>query len=203
MFNFFHIKDAKTIEPRTEILFIPEFKKLWERDETPKKQVAKNDLAIVYFLGYFNSPMLKYGDKMVSKVAEKFKGDSKWTPDKDKDIKAAIDFYQEMQNTPSLRILKSIRQGLEASDAVIAQVSKNITTIARRQDEETDDIKSLKNMEKLFSYITHLLKIQSQIPEAINSIVDLEKKVFDELSVRVRGGGSIGSREKPKRDGKN
>lgn len=180
---------------------IPEFKKLWDRDKTKEKVQAKNDLAIVYYLGYFNSPMNVYGENKLPKVAEQFKGDPKWKPEYDKDVKAALDLYREMQRTPSLRILESIRESLETSDSVISQVSQNITKIAKKQNEEQDDTKSLKNMEKLFSYINNLLKLQGQIPQSINSIIDLENKVFDELSSkRVRGGGKVGSRERPSRN---
>lgn len=201
MYSFFRERNRK-IEPTPDILMIPEFKKIWDRDKTKEKVQAKNDLAVVYYLGYFNSPMNQYGDKKLYRVAKQFKGDPKWKPEDDKDIKAALDSYREMQSTPSLRILESIRESLETSDAVIKQVSKNITKIAEKQNEEEDETKSLKNMEKLFSYINNLLKLQGQIPKSINSIIDLETKVFDELSAkRVRGGGKVGSRERPRQDG--
>jgi isopenicillin N synthase-like dioxygenase len=200
MYSFFRERNRK-IEPTPDVLMIPEFKKLWDRDKTKEKVQAKNDLAIVYYLGYFNSPMNVYGENKLPKVAEQFKGDPKWKPEYDKDVKAALDLYREMQRTPSLRILESIRESLETSDSVISQVSQNITKIAKKQNEEQDDTKSLKNMEKLFSYINNLLKLQGQIPQSINSIIDLENKVFDELSSkRVRGGGKVGSRERPSRN---
>lgn len=202
MYSFFRQKGA-SIEPIPEILLIPEFKKLWDRDKTKQKVQAKNDLAVVYYIGYFNSPYNQYGEEgKLNKVAKQLKGDPKWKPKDDKDIEAALNLYQEMQRTPSLRILKSIRESLETSDAVIKQVSNNITKIAERQNEEKDDTQSLKNMEKLFSYINSLLKLQGQIPQSINSIIDLETKVFDELSSkRIRGGGKVGSREIPNRHG--
>jgi hypothetical protein len=202
MYSFFKFKNSKDIEPHPEILMIPEFKKIWERDKTNNKVKAKNDFAIIYYGGYFNSPYNRYGDNKWNKIGERFKNDKNWRPEKDKDVKAALDAYQEMQNTPSLRILQSLRDSLETSDAVISQVSRNIRTIAQQQEEEDDNTKSLQNMEKLFKYIERLLKMQGSIPESINSLVEQEKKVFEELSQKkVRGGGTIGSREIPNRDG--
>lgn len=202
MYNFFK-RNGKEITPINEVLLIPEFKEIWERDNTESKSRALNDFAIIYFGGYFNSPMNIYGDKKWNKIAEKFKNDSGWRPKDDKKIEAALKVYEELQDTPSLRILKSIRESLETSDAVISQVSKNIRTIAKKQNEEEDDKKALQNMEKLFNYISKLLNIQGKIPESINSVVDLETKVFDELSQKkIRGGGTVGTRENPNRDGR-
>lgn len=199
MFSFFK-ENGKTIEPNPDLLTIPEFYKIWERDTTRSKVKAKNDFAIIYMGGYFDSPMNAYGRNKWKKIGEKFKNDSTWTPDKDEDIQAALKSYEEMQRTPSLRILNTIRESLETSDAVIQQVSKNIQEIALRQEEAEDDDSATKNMGKLFDYITKLLNLQGKIPQSINSIIDLEKKVYEEVKQnKVRGGGSIGSRENPER----
>lgn len=198
MFKFF-IPKKEDVVPSSEALMIPEIRKLWDRDTTKMKSQAKNDLAIVYYGGYFNSPYDGYSEKEKWDIIGKsFKGSKSWRPHKDQAIKDALDMYIDLQyhSSKSLRLLTTMRQTLEVSDAAIRNVQNKIKQYSEiAGDEEIDD----KNLKKSLEYIDKLIDLGKNLPETLNKIRSLEEQVNKELndSTMTKGGKSMMKSEKP------
>lgn len=197
MFEFFvKRRDSSDIEPTAECLAIPEIKKIWDRDTMKSKKGAKNDLAIIFFGGYYNSPYKGYGeDKKWSVIGETFKRDKTWRPwEDDKELNKALERYKELQlsSSHSMSLLITLRETLLVSEQTI----KNIQTEIRKQDEEqSDDAKKLKQD---LDYIEKLINLGEKLPKTLEQIHKMEDKVNEELSdAKVRGGGEINESEIP------
>lgn len=196
MFEFFVKKRDSDIEPTAECLAIPEIKKIWDRDKMKSKKQAKNDLAIIYFAGYYNSPYKGYGeDQKWNHIGKSFKNDEGWRPWKDdKDINNALEEYKELQlsSSHSMSLLITLRETLLVSKQTIKSVQDEI----KKQDEEQDD--SAKKLKKDLDYIEKLIGLGEKLPNTLKKIQEMEEKVNEELSnAKARGGGSVLESEKP------
>ena len=109
--NLFYISENKVI-PNPEVLLIKEFKDIWDRDKTKLKDIALKELAYIYFISDYKSV---YNDYSLSvkeiKIEEDIIQDKTWKPDEL--IKLAIKKYEELQITPTLRLLNGARKALE------------------------------------------------------------------------------------------
>ncbi len=93
------------IEPR--MLFIPEFKRIWELDKTSTKQKANNKFAYIYFMADYKSEYNIYGIEKPLRIATDIMNDDKYSPDQM--VLDAIEKYEKLQETFSMRYLKSVR----------------------------------------------------------------------------------------------
>lgn len=101
--------DRPSVTP--EGLFIPEMRKIWERDENADKQQAQGELAYIYHMADPRSVYRKLPEnKREKQIIEDYLGES-FIPDKD--IEAAIEKYKLLYETPSMRFLKSVEKVLD------------------------------------------------------------------------------------------
>lgn len=88
-----------TVYPNEESLFIPEVKKIWERDKSPKKETALKELAYCEFMTSYlrSNPFRGYSDDIKEfKIKKEIIRDDKWKPDKEVlSLIAYIDNLQE------------------------------------------------------------------------------------------------------------
>lgn len=109
--NIFQIENNKVVV-QTEALLIPNFKVIFDRDNSKSKEKAIAELSYVYFMADYKSLYLAYPESQRTKqITMDIVKDDKWIPDES--IKSAIIKYEELQNTPTLRLLKSARHALE------------------------------------------------------------------------------------------
>ena len=83
MSYLFKITDS-VVYPNEETLLIEPFKTLWERDNSPKKEVALKELTYVEFMSsqLKSNPYRGYRDEVRHKVLKKnLIGDENWEPD--------------------------------------------------------------------------------------------------------------------------
>jgi hypothetical protein len=103
MYEFFEVRDF-VVWPSKEILLIPEYAEVWDRDESPKKEVALKEFAFIYFRVSMrkNNPFRAYNEKLKPrKIAERiFKDNPEWRPD-DK-VKNLVNVYREDVKNSSL-----------------------------------------------------------------------------------------------------
>jgi len=103
MYEFFEVKDF-IVWPSKEILLIPEYAEIWNRDESPKKELALKEFAFVYFRVSMrmNNPFRAYNEKLKPrKIAERiFRDNPEWRPD-DK-VKQLVEIYREDMRNSSL-----------------------------------------------------------------------------------------------------
>ena len=162
--------ENNTVKISPEMLLIPEFNDIWERDKSKDKGRAYKELSFIYFLSDYKSVYTAYSpEEREDKIKQDFIRDPSWV--RDEIVDKAINKYEELQETPSLRLLKSARI---ASD--------KLSSFFRTQDPEHKFYTS--NLEKL-----------SKIIESIDKLEERVKKE-ETSSSRVRGGGDVKSRER-------
>ncbi len=109
--TLFILEDNK-IKVSSDTLLIPVFKIIWDRDCSKAKEAAIKELSYVYFMADYKSLYLAYHEnERERQICTDIMKDDKWKPDDA--VKSAIIKYEELQQTPTLRLLKSARHALE------------------------------------------------------------------------------------------
>ena len=166
-----------------ELKLIPEFRDLISSDKDREKREALKVFAYIYFMYDYRSPYSKYSEEERSErlVRELGLGD-KWKPSKT--VIAACNKYTELLETPTIRTLRAIRDGLIASGNAIDMLTRNINN-AVSDDEGVEDTVRL---------VTSLMGIADKLPKVVESMAALEDKIKKEQSsdTKLRGGGSKG-----------
>jgi len=148
MNRLFDIDRGKLVLNPT-VLWVPEFKKLWDRDKKKNKDRAIAEISYVVFMHSFKSPYAAYNEgERKTKVTEDFlKGVKNWEPDEE--VKAAIEKYLELQDSVSLRLFRSTRLALEKIEEYFREADKNdINTIVKNSKELGNLVQSLDKLEK-------------------------------------------------------
>jgi hypothetical protein len=162
------------------MLMIPEFKKIWDRDNSKNKDKATKELAYVYFIGDYKSEYNIYGIEKRTTVAREIMEDPTYVSDDI--VEAAITKYVKLQETSSMRYLRSIR------DTVDSIIKFNDAL-------KFDSAKDAKTYNP--SLATKALKDVGSIVEDLEK---WEKKVYgEEDQMNIRGGGKVGLFEDPEK----
>jgi len=143
MKRLFDIVNGKVIMNPTA-LWIPEFKKIWDRDKTKYKSKAVNEISYIVFMYGFHSPYAAYSEKdRERKILEDyFPNNKEWAPDKE--ISAAVKRYKELQDSVALRALRSAKIALDKVNEYFETVSPDrANEILRNAKELGPTIKSL------------------------------------------------------------
>lgn len=150
-------------------LWIPEFKALWDRDKSKDKKQATSEISYIVFMHSFVSPYTGYSEKEREKKVRKdcfgVKSEE-WKPDTE--VKAAIKKFLTLQDTPTLRLLKAAKEGIDK----ITEYYENVTA------ERAADI--IKNTKELGALVKSLDILTKQV----------EKEQLENSN--IRGGQAIG-----------
>jgi hypothetical protein len=182
--GLFKYEDGK-VDLDLEIKLIPEFRILIANDKDRFKKTALMEFAFIYFMYDYKSPYYIYDEtERFEKVKKECGFEKDWKVHKK--LQDAIDKYIELQETPTIKSLKAIKDSLLTSSKVIRVLQKNIES--RMNDEIPDDD------DDLVDKVEKLLKLSDKLPSAIDSISRLEEKIKAEQSTntKIRGGGNIG-----------
>jgi hypothetical protein len=166
--ELFDIEAGKVVlDPN--VLYIPEFKQIWDRDKGKDKNIATAQLAYVTFLCNFSSknPYNSYSDKDKEKKVR----DDTTKKEPDELIKKAIKKYKEMQQTVTSRLL------------VAAKVASNVLAEYFEGAKAEDATEIIRNIEKLGNAVKSLYALEIQVQKE-----QLESKV-------IRGGKELGMYE--------
>lgn len=165
----FIYKDGKpTIEPK--MLFVTEFRRIWERDKSTSKNKASKDLAFIYFMADWKSEYNAYGLEKEELIAQDIMGDPKYRADDS--IIEAIGKYETMQDTYSMRYLKSLRKQVDR----LISWQENMTAATDKDYDAKAVTSAMANIEKF-----------------MEQIEKWEKKVLaEEETMQIRGGGKVG-----------
>jgi hypothetical protein len=178
--SIFAFKDGKVaIEPLN--LTIPEFKEIYDRDTSKDKIIAYIELCYVYHMSDFKSPYNNYDDKDKDhKIRYDYIKDPKWNPDNL--ILNAISKYKEINETPSLKLLKDCRKAIE-------KVRTYVSTV------DMDEVDSKGNKA---NKITDLSKVISDVGKMVESLDKIEERVKKEElnNTKVRGNKRISDFER-------
>lgn len=181
--GLFKYEDGK-VDLDLEIKLIPEFRILIANDKDRFKKTALMEFAFIYFMYDYKSPFYIYEEQeRFAKVRKDCGFDKDWKIHKK--LQDAIDKYLELQETPTIKSLKAIKDSLLTSSKVIRVLQKNIESKMSSEDIDDDD---------LVDKVEKLLKLSDKLPSAIDSITRLEEKIKAEQSTntKIRGGGNIG-----------
>ena len=173
-----------------EIKIIPEFKLLITRDKDRKKRGAFAELAYVYFMVSYKSPYSIYHKTERSqRIIREVKLPEGWRPD------AAIDKamvkYDDLQMTPAMKSLVSIKESLLTSSKVIDALRERIELSLSMVDSEDEEGEGM-DIGDVVKSVTQLINLAEKIPTAIDSIESLEDKVKKEQTNdrKIKGGGT-------------
>ena len=167
----FELIDHK-VKISPEMLNIPEYKDIWDRDKVKGKHKAFSELSYVFYVTDYKSPYKNYPEEeRLQKVAADFCFKSlgeNWKPDNK--VKLAIMKYKELQTTPSLRYLDSVQNLLE-----------KITNYFNGIQIDDDSLKTaVDSSDKANKIILALPKIREAV----------EKEISE--NSKIRGGGQVG-----------
>ena len=173
----FILKDGNPIiEPKA--LFVPEFKRIWNRDKSKEKARAVKELAYVYFMADYISEYNIYGVEKVVMVGREIMDDPKYEPDVI--VQEAIVKYDAMQETYSMRYLKNVRETVDSLMEFYGELS-----FKKGDDANKYNPKALTNALK-------------DVESIVEKIEKWEKKVRGEDDdMQIRGGGQVGMFEDP------
>jgi hypothetical protein len=159
------------------ILWIPEFKTLWDRDKTKHKADAVKEISYIVFLYSFKSPYLAYSERdRKTKVLHDYFGDQKWEPDKQ--VEAAIKRYNELQETATTRLLN-------ASLRLCDKVTEYFDSI---------DFNEKDKLGKPIHTLNDVVKNMKDVGPVVKSLESLKDQVLREQMDKsiIRGGTDIG-----------
>ncbi|HEY8364446.1 MAG TPA: hypothetical protein VIK84_02630 [Haloplasmataceae bacterium] len=176
----FTIKDNKVII-NPDVLSIPQFREIWDRDKSSAKEIAEKELAYVYHMCAYKSVYRNYPEDIQEyKIKEDYFKNTKWEPDSI--ILKAVEKFKELSDTHSMRFL----------NAAITACNKLIKYYHGIDFSERDN---KGNAVYKVNEVTTALEKSGKI---IQSLELLKEKVEKELAInntKVRGGGTINKRE--------
>lgn len=159
------------IEPR--MLFIPEFKKIFERDRSKTKSKSQKEFAFIYFMADYKSEYNIYGIEKPVAVKRDIMGNEDYEPDED--ILSAIEKYEMLQETTSMRYLKSVRETVNSLMKFYNELRYKSNSTNVTDYDPGPVTKALKDVELI-----------------VEKIEKWEKKVrSEEDSMSIRGGGEL------------
>lgn len=163
-----------------EVLLIPEFKKLMERDRTKNKKKAFAEFTYIYLMLDWNSPFREYSD--AEKEKEALRSAEIEAGDVDEFVKAAMEKYDEIKN--SNRILTYIKSSWRMLDK-LKDYSDTVDL--------TEVIDSGPQKGKLVHSVRDVRDTIKQMPELIQKAKDLRNLFNEELEEdkNVRGNRTI------------
>lgn len=108
--SIFTLKDGR-VQVDPESLTIPEFREIYERDESKDKEVAFSELCYVYHMTDYKSIYNNYNDtEKTTKILNDYFKTSKWSPDQV--VIEAVCKYRDLQETPTMKLLKAARRAI-------------------------------------------------------------------------------------------
>jgi hypothetical protein len=193
MMNLFTITESFDVELNKEwIVLIPEFNAILKADkgsvgdsEGRKKLKARKQLAYVYFMVDFRSPI--YGYEFVEKQREALR----YTGLKASDVEITLvqeakQAYEKMQKEQarSLRTLEAAQKGMNALDDYMSDI----------------DFTAIDKMGKLLNSPKEFVDNLKNLNKAYDELAKFEKRVYEDLKENstIRGNATLGDRERAK-----
>lgn len=178
--KLFDIEQGKVVMNPT-ILWVPEFRTLWDRDKSKHKVDAVNEISYIVFLHDFRSPYMAYPTtEREARIKRDYFNDEKWQPDEK--VAAAVSKYKELQSSPISRLLQS---AMDTCDKM-TDYFNNI------------DFKKVDHNGKPIYTLKEVSSVMKDIGDIVSSLESLKDKVEREQMERgsIRGGTGIGMFER-------
>lgn len=179
--SIFTIKKDNKIDIAVENLIIPEFREIYDRDKSKDKSKAFNELAYVYHMADYKSIYQNFSEvERSSKIMKDFFKESLWRPDIE--VNNAILKYQELQETPSMKLWKAAKKAFSKVEDYYNKV----------------DINERDSRGNIVNKITDLSSSIGNLGKMIESLNKLEDQIKKESAKesKVRGGADIADDER-------
>ena len=181
--NSFFIIDNDKVQINPKVLLIPEFAYLYERDHSQYKKKVLKEFAYIHYVADYKSEYNAYGLTKNQQIALDIFGNKKYKPDQF--VLKAIDKYQDLQKTSSMRYLESIRNRVD-----------RIIGFLDNADQVSIDKEGI--YINPFLTIDKVTKVLNELEDVVEKLEKWEKKVFEEEEdMQIRGGGILNAFEDP------
>ena len=166
------IKNQVHVKPHT--LLIKEFKDIWDRDTNKNKASSLMELAYIYFTADYKSVYLAYNPEERDSVIKEDVFGKKVNYIPDSLVLAGINKYTELQQTHTMRLVKSTRNALEE----LVNYFNGI------------DFDQRDNRGQVIYKVTDVTKAMGDTARIVESLEKLEIKIKQELqeAIKARGG---------------
>lgn len=174
--------DNRRVIPSPEALLIKEFKDIYDADKSKDKKVALEELAYIVYMSDYKSPYKnKTEDVRADYVIKDVITTKGWK--ESTLVKAGIAKYKDLHKTYSMGLLEDIEYGVSQ----IRLYFRNNATDLATDSEGKVLAQYLANAEKMEKLLVTIDKLKSRVEDEM-----LRDK-------KVRGGGTVNSREIPKK----
>lgn len=188
----FFTEENHTVKVDLEIKIIREFRLLIAKDKDREKREALKWFAFLYYMNDYRSPFFNYDKKERFERVVKNVG---LEPDFKmfKELEDAQNKYLEFQETPTVKSLKAIKDGLITSSRVIDLIKSKIDSVLEMDLEELNP----EELDLITKNVDRMLGLSDKLPKAIKNITALEEEVKREQAgdTKIRGGGAKGDFE--------
>jgi len=174
--HLFDIIDGKVVMNPT-MLWLPEFKVLWDRDKSKLKEKAAKEISYIVFLYDFRSPYMAYpSTEREAKIIKDYIRIADWVPDEF--ILDAVRKYKELQTSPISRLLQAALDTCDKMTDYYNGVDFKLV------DADGKPIYTLKDVSSAMK----------SIGDIVSSLETMKDKVEKEQTERgsIRGGTGVG-----------
>lgn len=164
---------------KPDSVVIPPFIDIWQRDKTKGKHKATKELSYVYFVCDFKSPYSIYSDiDRPAKVKEDFIKDKDWKPDAM--ILAAMDKYNEFQETYTMKFLKKARGGVDKLSAYFDEVNFH------EVDEKGNPVYKATDLSRNLKDVGNIIESLDKVENQVKKEIDTKSKIKGKKNIRGR-----------------
>lgn len=184
------------------LLTIPQFSRIIRRDrgsdgdaQGKRKAFASMEIAAVFWLGYYNSPIFQNEEsEYITKVISYTGLPSSWEPDEL--VMQAVDFWKaEIDKNAALEELNELRglfkTGKKVIKASTIYLESQLEAIAVNQMSTNTSGQQVYAIDECMNVLEKVQKIVKTIPESVAQIKKIEDTIKSNESVRGKAGREI------------
>lgn len=193
---------------------IKEFRALIKRDKGIKgdtqarqKLKAQKEFTFIYHYCDFRSQYANYSEKeRRTNALQNAELEPNLKIEDDPDLLAAVEVYLALQETPALKMLLELKEGIHVGTKVVRKIRESLENKLDEIDldevdasKEKDKNSRVDPIERINNRLKMIMETAKQLPDTLESIEELEQKVKKELAdaPTLRGGATKGAQEDP------
>lgn len=159
------VKD-QSLDIPDDVLLIPEFQAIWDRDKSPGKTYAIRDLIYVYYFAEYMSPYANMTEETRKiTIFEDFIKDNKWT--EDDLIRACITKYQLLTFNAAMELVRDARTACSKLSKHFREVDLTSKDKLGKLQHKSTDLS--KNLREVGSIAISLQTLEEQVKKGISS----------------------------------
>lgn len=193
---------------------IKEFKTLIKRDKGSPgdtqgrlKLKATREFTFIYHYCSYKSEFINYPERQrLQEALKNAELDEKTDIYADKELMEAIEVYRVLQETPALKLMTELLEGLHVSHKVIKKIRQDLErkideiTVDEVEVEDGGKTKLVDPIVRLNERLKMIMDTARELPKTLKAITDLQEAVKKEMGEgsRLRGDSTKGTTEDPR-----